>query len=66
MRMTRLLSVVLAVLTAGLLLAPTAAAQPPFRLASYVVDEANALSSSELSDVTSAIDALYTDRKVRL
>lgn len=66
MRIARLLSVVLAVLTAGLLLAPAAAAQPPLRLAGYVVDEAGALSASELSQVTEAIDELYSDRKVRL
>jgi hypothetical protein len=66
MRIARLLSVALAVLTAGLLLAPAAAGQPPFRLASYVVDEANALSGSDMTEVTSAIDTLYTDRKVRL
>ena len=66
MRIARLLSVALAVLTAGLLLAPAAAGQPPFRLASYVVDEANALSGSDMTEVTGAIDTLYTDRKVRL
>lgn len=66
MRIARLLSVALAVLTAGLLLAPAAAGQPPFRLASYVVDEANALSGSDMTEVTDAIDKLYTDRKVRL
>ncbi|MGB5150520.1 MAG: TPM domain-containing protein, partial [Mycobacterium sp.] len=66
MRIARLLSVVLVVLTAGLLLAPAAAAQPPFRLASYVVDEASALSGSEMDQVTGAVDKLYTDRTVRL
>lgn len=66
MRIARLFSVALAVLTAGLLLAPAAAGQPPFRLASYVVDEANALSASDMTEVTQAIDTLYTDRKVRL
>lgn len=66
MRITRLLSVVLAVLTAGLLLAPAAAAEPPFRLASYVVDEASALSGSEMDQVAGAVDKLYTDRTVRL
>lgn len=66
MRIARLLGVVLAVLTAGLLLAPAAPGQPPFRLASYVVDEANALSGSDMTRVTEAIDELYTDRKVRL
>lgn len=66
MRIARLLSVVLAVLTAGLLLAPTAAGKPPFRLPSFVVDEAAALSGSETNQVTQAIDTLYTSRKVRL
>ncbi len=66
MRIARLLSVVLVVLTAGLPLAPAAAAQPPFRLASYVVDEASALSGSEMDQVTGAVDKLYTDRTVRL
>lgn len=66
MRIARLLSMVLAVLTAGLLLAPVSAAQPPFRLPSYVVDQAGALSGPELDQVTRAIDTLYTDRRVRL
>jgi hypothetical protein len=66
MRIARLLSVVLAVLTAGLLLAPAAVAQPPFRLPGYVVDEASALSGSETDEVTEVIDKLYTDRTLRL
>lgn len=66
MRIARLLSVTLAVLTAGLLFAPTGAAAPPLRLASYVVDEANALSGSDMAEVNQAIDKLYADRKVRL
>ena len=66
MRIARLLSVALAVLTAGLLLAPPGAAAPPLRLASYVVDEANALSGADMAEVTQAIDKLYADRKVRL
>jgi uncharacterized membrane protein YgcG len=66
MRIARLLSVVLAVLTVGVLLAPTAAGQPPFRLPSYVNDGANALSGSEFSDVQQAVDKLYNDRHIRL
>ena len=66
MRIARLFSVALAVLTAGLLLAPPGAAAPPLRLASYVVDEANALSGADMAEVTQAIDKLYADRKVRL
>lgn len=66
MRIARLLSVVLALLTAGALLAPTAAAQPPFRLPSYVNDDAHALSGSEFSDVQQAVDKLYNNRHIRL
>ena len=66
MRIARLLGLVLAVLTVGALLAPAAAAQPPFRLPSYVNDDANALSGSESSDVQQAVDKLYNDRRIRL
>jgi len=66
MRIARLLGLLLAVLTAGVLLAPTAAAQPPFRLPTYVNDGANALSGSEFSDVQQAVDKLYNDRHIRL
>jgi uncharacterized membrane protein YgcG len=66
MRIARLLGLVLAVLTVGVLLAPTAAAQPPFRLPSYVNDGANALSGSEFSEVQQAVDKLYNDRRIRL
>ena len=66
MRIARLLGLVLAVLTVGVLLAPTATGQPPFRLSSYVNDGANALSGSEFSDVQQAVDKLYNDRHIRL
>src|SRR6195256_1084503 len=66
MRIARLLGLVLAVLTAGVLLAPTAAGQPPFRLPSYVNAGANALSGSEFTDVQQAVDKLYNDRHIRL
>jgi uncharacterized membrane protein YgcG/predicted nucleic acid-binding Zn-ribbon protein len=66
MRIARLLGLLLAVLTVGVLLAPTAAGQPPFRLPSYVNDGANALSGSEFSDVQQAVDKLYNDRRIRL
>ncbi len=66
MRIARLLSLVLAVLTVGVLLASTAAGQPPLRLPSYVNDGANALSGSEFSDVQQAVDKLYNDRHIRL
>ena len=69
MRGTRLSSLILAILaivTAVLLFAPTAAAQPPFRLSDYVTDTAGALTGSTRSDVESAVNTLYTDRHVRL
>src|ERR1700694_5161181 len=65
MRIARLLGLVLAVLAAGVLLAPTAAGQPPFRLPSYVNDGASALSGSEFSDVQQDVDKLYNDPHVR-
>jgi uncharacterized membrane protein YgcG len=66
MRIARLLSLVLTALIVGVLLAPVATAQPPFRLPSYVNDGANVLSGSEFSDVQQAVDALYNDRHIRL
>ena len=66
MRIARLLSLVLAILTAGVLLAPTAAGTPPFRLPGYVTDAAKVLSGSQRSDVEQAVDKLYSDRRVRL
>src|SRR3954464_11649070 len=66
MRIARLLALLLTALTVSLLLAPTAAAAPPFRLPSYVNDDANALSGSEFSDVQQAVDKLYSDRHIRL
>jgi uncharacterized membrane protein YgcG/BMFP domain-containing protein YqiC len=66
MRIARLLSLVLAILTAGVLLAPAAGGNPPFRLPGYVTDAARVLDGSELGDVEEAVDKLYTDRRVRL
>jgi len=69
LRVARLFTLVLAVLTAGLVLvptAPTARADPPFRLSDYVTDNANALSGSGLSNVQSAVQNLYNSRQVRL
>jgi uncharacterized membrane protein YgcG len=65
----RLPSLVLAVLTAGLVLvptAPTAWADPPVRLSDYVTDNANALSNGGRAEVQSAVDNLYNARRIRL
>jgi uncharacterized membrane protein YgcG len=69
MRNARLLSAILVILTAlggGLLLAPPADAQPPFRLPDQITDNANVLSVSARAAVTSAADRLYGDRHIRL
>jgi hypothetical protein len=69
MRIVRFLSMLLAVLTVGALLAPnlpTANATPPLRLTDYVTDEAGVLDASQISDVKGAVDELYTARRVRL
>ncbi len=66
MRISRLVGLTLAILTAGLLLAPTATAQPPFRLPGYVTDNAGALTGPNRAAVQSAVDKLYTDRHIRL
>jgi len=66
MRIARLLSLVVAILTAGVLLAPAAGSTPPFRLPGYVTDSAGVLSPSQLNDVKRAVDQLYNERQIRL
>jgi predicted nucleic acid-binding Zn-ribbon protein len=66
MRIARLLGMILALATAGLLLASPATGQPPFRLPGYVTDDANALTGSGHAAVQSAVDRLYADRHIRL
>jgi uncharacterized membrane protein YgcG len=66
MRTARLLGVILTLVTTGLLLAPPASAQPPFRLPGYVTDNVGVLSDSGRAAVISAVDKLYADRRIRL
>ena len=66
MRLARLLSLLAAIFTAATLLAPSAAAEPPFRLPDYVTDNAGVLNDRQLSDVQKAVDQLYSERHVRL
>jgi hypothetical protein len=68
LRVTRLFSLVLAMLAAALLVptAPAAWADPPLRLSNYVTDNAGVLDSGELSKVQAAVEDLYTERRVRL
>ncbi|MEO6795054.1 MAG: TPM domain-containing protein [Mycobacterium sp.] len=66
MRITRLAGAVLAIVVAILLVAPSAAAQPPMRLPSSITDSAGVLSQSDRAGVQEAIDKLYADRHIRL
>lgn len=69
MRNARLLGAILVILAGlggGLLLAPPAGAQPPFRLPDQVTDNAHILSDSARTAVRSATDKLYADRHIRL
>lgn len=66
MRLARLLSLLAAIFTAALLSAPSAAAEPPFRLPDYVTDNAGALNDRQLAEVQKAVDQLYSERRVRL
>ncbi|MGU3649872.1 TPM domain-containing protein [Mycolicibacterium sp. A43C] len=73
MRLARLLSMLLVALTAALsiapaalLTAPEAAARPPLRLPSQIVDESNVLGAAGQEQVGQAIDRLYQNRQVRL
>ncbi|WP_158167191.1 TPM domain-containing protein [Mycolicibacterium smegmatis] len=66
MRIGRLFSLLLAILTTGLLVAPGAAAEPPLRLATQLTDQAGVLSASQQADVQRALDRLYDDRRIKL
>ena len=66
MRLARLFSLIAAIVAAATLVAPTAAAEPPFRLPDYVTDNAGALDDRQLGDVQKAVDQLYADRRIRL
>ncbi|MGW4100202.1 MULTISPECIES: TPM domain-containing protein [unclassified Mycobacterium] len=66
MRIARLLSMLLAILMTGLLVAPGAAAEPPLRLATQLTDNAGVLSAAQRGNVQRAIDRLYDDRHIKL
>lgn len=66
MRVVRLFGVVLTILTAGLLLATPAGAQPPSKLTDHITDSAGVLTDSGRAAVSSAIDRLYRDRHIQL
>ncbi|MCA2319973.1 TPM domain-containing protein [Mycobacterium intracellulare] len=66
MRVFRLFGAVLTILTAGLLLASPAAAQPPSKLADHITDSTGVLTDSGRAAVSEAIDRLYRDRHIQL
>lgn len=66
MRIVRLFAVVLTTLTAGLLLATPAGAQPPSKITDHITDTTGALTESDRVAVSSAIDRLYHDRHIQL
>jgi hypothetical protein len=66
MRIARLLSMLLAVLAAGLVIAPGAAAEAPFRVPDYVTDNAGVLSQGQRVQVENAVNQLYNDKRIRL
>jgi uncharacterized membrane protein YgcG len=66
MRIARLLGLVLAIMAAGLLITPSAAADPPLRVPDYVTDNANVLSQGQRVQVDNAVNQLYNDRHIRL
>ena len=71
MRLHRLLSLLATILlatslAAATLLAPSVAAEPPFRLPDTVTDNACVLDERQLAEVQRAVDQLYTERRVRL
>lgn len=66
MRFIRLLGAVLTILSAGLLLAPAAEAQPPSKVTDHITDNTGVLTGSGRAAVSSAIDRLYHDRHIQL
>src|ERR1700759_728079 len=66
MRIVRLIGAVLTFLTAGLLLATPAGAQPPSKLTDHITDSSGVLTDSSRAAVSSAIERLYHDRHVQL
>jgi predicted nucleic acid-binding Zn-ribbon protein len=66
MRTVRWIAVVMATLITALLVAPSVAAQPPFRLPNYLTDDAAALNAAGRAAIQSATDKLYSARHIQL
>jgi predicted nucleic acid-binding Zn-ribbon protein len=66
MSKVRSLAMFLAILITALLVAPSAAAQPPFRLSNYITDDAGVLTGPGRGAIQSATGKLYSDRRIQL
>ncbi|GJJ23038.1 TPM domain-containing protein [Mycolicibacterium mageritense] len=66
MRIARLLPMLLAILMAALLVAPSAAAEPPLRLATQLTDNSGVLSAPQRANVQRALDQLYESKRIQL
>ncbi|HEY2449583.1 MAG TPA: TPM domain-containing protein [Mycobacterium sp.] len=66
MSTVRSLAVFMAILITALLVAPSAAAQPPFRLSSYITDNTGVLTGPGRGAIQSATGKLYSDRRIQL
>ena len=62
----RSVAVFMAMLITALVVAPSAAAQPPFRLSGYITDNAGALNAGGSAAIQSASGKLYSDRRIQL
>jgi uncharacterized membrane protein YgcG len=62
----RSVAVFMAMLITALTVAPSATAQPPFRLPSYVTDNAGVLNDADRAAIKSASAKLYADRRIQL
>src|SRR3984893_12088675 len=62
----RSVDVFMAMLITALVVAPSATAQPPFRLGGYITDNAGALNDSGRAAIQTATGKLYSDRHIQL
>ena len=65
MNTLRSVAVFMAMLITALVVAPSASAQPPFRLSGYITDNAGALNGSGRAAVQAATGKLYSDRRIQ-
>jgi len=66
MSTVRSFAMFMAILITALLVAPSAAAQPPFRLTDSITDEAGALDGPSRTAIVNAASKLYDDRHIQL